>query len=93
MELECAEGARLGFSGKQVIHPAQLSVVHTTFQPNPERVRWAQALLKEVDSAGGTGTLVFQGQMIDEPTVLQARQLNAMAAAVDEKEMRNSKRL
>lgn len=33
---ECAEGAELGFRGKQAIHPVQLEEIHTAFSPSEE---------------------------------------------------------
>ncbi|CAI8022751.1 Citramalyl-CoA lyase, mitochondrial [Geodia barretti] len=39
------EGARMGFNGKQVIHPAQVPVVQEAFSPSEERVEWASRLI------------------------------------------------
>lgn len=36
LEEECGDGANLGFDGKQVIHPAQLDIVHRVFSPSEE---------------------------------------------------------
>lgn len=40
-------GASLGFTGKQIIHPSQVEIVHKSFLPSEERINWAQALIKE----------------------------------------------
>ncbi|XP_068533810.1 citramalyl-CoA lyase, mitochondrial isoform X3 [Anas acuta] len=39
------EGASMGFTGKQVIHPNQIAVVQEQFSPSPEKVKWAQELI------------------------------------------------
>lgn len=40
------EGAKMGFTGKQVIHPSQISIVQECFTPSPEKVEWATELIK-----------------------------------------------
>ncbi|XP_070435268.1 citramalyl-CoA lyase, mitochondrial isoform X3 [Equus przewalskii] len=39
------EGAAMGFTGKQVIHPNQIAVVHEQFSPSPEKIKWAEELI------------------------------------------------
>uniref|UniRef100_A0A8V0XPS2 Citramalyl-CoA lyase, mitochondrial n=1 Tax=Gallus gallus TaxID=9031 RepID=A0A8V0XPS2_CHICK len=39
------EGASMGFTGKQVIHPNQIAVVQEQFSPSPEKIKWAQELM------------------------------------------------
>lgn len=38
-------GARLGYTGKQVIHPGQIDVVQRAFLPSEEQVRWAREVV------------------------------------------------
>ena len=40
------EGARMGYTGKQVIHPNQVPIVRQAFSPSPERVKWATGLIE-----------------------------------------------
>lgn len=40
------EGARMGYTGKQVIHPDQVPIVRQAFSPSPERVKWATGLIE-----------------------------------------------
>ena len=40
------EGACMGYTGKQVIHPNQVPVVRQAFSPSPERVKWATGLIE-----------------------------------------------
>ena len=46
LKRQSEEGARMGFTGKQVIHPDQVPVVRQAFSPSPERVKWATGLIK-----------------------------------------------
>lgn len=38
-------GARLGYTGKQVIHPDQIDIVQKAFLPSPERQQWARGVI------------------------------------------------
>ena len=49
LRLHSEEGARIGFSGKQVIHPVHVPVVKSAFTPCPERVEWANALIESFE--------------------------------------------
>lgn len=40
------EGARMGFTGKQVIHPGQIATVQDAFAPSDAAVEWATELTK-----------------------------------------------
>jgi len=80
LERQSLEGARFGFTGKQVIHPAQIPVVQRAFAPSPERVDWARQLIAAFieHQAEGRGAFAFRGHMIDMPTVKQARNVLAL---------------
>jgi len=51
---ECRDGARLGYTGKQIVHPKQVAAAHAHFAPQPDRVQWAQAVVKAFNEAAGT---------------------------------------
>lgn len=38
-------GARMGYTGKQVIHPDQIDIVQDAFLPDLDKVHWARGLL------------------------------------------------
>lgn len=40
-------GANLGYTGKQVIHPAQVPVVQDAFLPSPDTVLYAARIIDE----------------------------------------------
>lgn len=71
------EGARIGFTGKQIIHPSQIEKVQTAFTPSDEKIQWAQNLLRAYDEyqEKGQGAFSFHGAMIDMPLVLQAKNI------------------
>jgi citrate lyase subunit beta/citryl-CoA lyase len=62
---------RLGFDGKWVLHPSQVTVVNDVFKPSPEvveRARRIVAALDEQAANGSGGALMLGDQMIDEAT-------------------------
>lgn len=77
LERQSIEGASFGFTGKQVIHPGQVSIVQAAFSPSQDRVTWATELLQafELHQQQGKGAFTFRGSMIDMPLVLQARNI------------------
>eukprot|EP00873_Tetraselmis_striata_P024209 jgi/Tetstr1/444473/TSEL_032354.t1 len=78
---EAADGSAMGFEGKQVIHPRQVPIVQAHFSPSEAVVAAAEELVAAFGAhqATGAGTFVFKGQMIDNPTMLQARNVLARA--------------
>lgn len=78
---ECTEGARMGFNGKQVIHPNQLPIANECFAPSKERIEWAEQIVTANmnHNASGKGAFQLNGQMIDAPTVKQAEVVLAKA--------------
>ncbi|KAJ8349950.1 hypothetical protein SKAU_G00250800 [Synaphobranchus kaupii] len=81
---QAREGALMGFTGKQIIHPNQIKAVQEEFSPSAERVQWAQELITafEEHQKLGKGAFAFRGTMIDMPSLKQAQNIVAMAAAV-----------
>ncbi|XP_051016957.1 citramalyl-CoA lyase, mitochondrial [Acomys russatus] len=81
------EGAAMGFTGKQVIHPNQISVVQEQFTPTLEKIQWAEELIaafKEHQHLG-KGAFTFRGIMIDMPLLKQAQNIVTLATSVKEK--------
>ena len=78
------EGSKLGFTGKQAIHPTQVPVIQKAFTPSEEKIEWASNLIKEFNKyqSEGKGTFVFEGQMIDRPLLLQAMNIVNIANAI-----------
>ncbi|XP_061482573.1 citramalyl-CoA lyase, mitochondrial isoform X2 [Rhineura floridana] len=81
------EGALMGFTGKQVIHPNQVAVVQEQFSPSPEKINWAEELVtafKEHQRVG-KGAFTFRGSMIDMPLLKQAQNIVTIATAIKKK--------
>jgi len=73
---EAAFGAQLGFSGKQVIHPNQVTTVQQAFTPDPAAVAHARRIIDSFEASlkEGKGAYALDGnKMIDMPLVKAAR--------------------
>lgn len=46
LKIQAEEGAKMGYTGKQVIHPDQVPIVQTAFSPTSEQVEWATGLIE-----------------------------------------------
>ena len=46
LKKQSLEGARMGYTGKQVIHPIQVPIVQDAFSPSQMKVDWATELIK-----------------------------------------------
>lgn len=78
-----ARAARaLGYTGKMVIHPAQIDPVHAVFAPSPQEVEHAHRVLSAFARAQslGEGIAVVDGAMVDRPVVLRAQRVLEIAA-------------
>ncbi|XP_034042593.1 citramalyl-CoA lyase, mitochondrial [Thalassophryne amazonica] len=84
---QAREGALMGFTGKQVIHPGQIQAVQEEFSPSPEKVQWAKELIAAFDQhqKEGKGAFTFHGSMIDLPSLKQAQNIVTLSSAVSEK--------
>lgn len=71
---ESEEGFEMGYTGKQIIHPAQIEPVQAAFSPRPEKIAWAHRITTafEEHERIGRGAFTYNDEMIDAPTVKQA---------------------
>ena len=74
---DCKTGRSLGYSGKSIIHPDQISVVHKSFYPNKTEILWAEKVCKVYSESTkkGKGATTVDGKMIDEVHFKQAQVL------------------
>ncbi|KAG8627586.1 hypothetical protein KVT40_005069 [Elsinoe batatas] len=77
LEAESLDGKRLGFNGKQCIHPSQVEIVQKVFAPSEEEVDWAVRVVIADEKADkqGRGAWTLDGKMIDVPVVGKAKAL------------------
>jgi citrate lyase subunit beta/citryl-CoA lyase len=69
---------RLGFGGRAVIHPAQITTVHEIFTPTPDDIARAADTLRRFEAALTAGSGVARdarGAMIDEAVARSCRRL------------------
>jgi citrate lyase beta subunit len=80
---EAAFGAQLGYTGKQVIHPAQVGPAQEAFTPDDEAIAKARRLVEAFEShqKEGRGAFGLDGQMIDMPLVKSAQNVLERAKA------------
>ncbi|KAI0926889.1 hypothetical protein AcV5_007566 [Taiwanofungus camphoratus] len=87
---ECEDGRRLGFNGKQAIHPSQVAIIQSTFVPNEKEILRAARILHRMkmahDSQKGAIGLELEGggkEMIDAPMIKQAENVIRIAKSAD----------
>ncbi|NDB32939.1 MAG: CoA ester lyase [Nitrososphaeria archaeon] len=74
---DCMIGKSLGYSGKSIIHPDQITPAHELFAPNKSEIEWATKVCSVYESSSqkGKGATVVDGKMIDEVHYKQAKTL------------------
>jgi len=87
---ECADGRRLGFTGKQAIHPSQISVIQRTYVPTEQEILRAAKIVSRMTQAHAAQKGAFSldlgdekgsKEMIDAPMLKQAEKTIEMARA------------
>jgi citrate lyase beta subunit len=83
LRLESEFGARLGFTGKQIIHPAQVGPVQMAFTPDAEAIAYARRIVEtfEASQTKGAGAYALDGKMIDRPLLKNAQKVLDRARA------------
>jgi citrate lyase beta subunit len=83
LRLEAQQGARLGFSGKQIIHPNQVAPVQEAFTPSAEAIEYAQRVVEAFTTSQkeGRGAFALDGKMIDMPLLKNAQKVLDRAKA------------
>lgn len=78
LRAEAEDAAASGFAGSMCIHPSQVPVIRAAFMPSADAMSWATSVLER--AAATPGVFMFEGRMIDEPLLRQARSI--LAASV-----------
>jgi len=87
LKQESNQARSFGFTGKSVIHPAQIDLVNRLFSPKPatiEEARRVVAAMREAEEAG-SGVATLDGKMVEALHARAAEHHLAMAAAVAER--------
>ena len=74
---------RLGFTGKCMVNPRQIDVIHEVFAPKQEEVDYVLEVMDAIKRARemGTGVISLKGKMIDRPIVVRAARVINTARA------------
>jgi citrate lyase subunit beta-like protein len=80
---EAEFGARLGYAGKQIIHPAQVEPVQSAFTPGADAIAHARRIVEtfEASQKEGKGAFALDGKMIDMPLLKNAQKVLERAKA------------
>lgn len=83
-EVEARQGREMGFDGKTLIHPSQVEPANTVFAPSADDVERAQGLIETFEEAqsAGKGVVTFNGKMVEELHVRDARRILAFHEAL-----------
>ena len=73
---EALDAVNSGFDAKALIHPKHVQVVRDSYRPSEKAAAWAQGVLAEA-AKNHAGAWTYEGKMIDEPLLQQARNIAA----------------
>jgi len=73
LRLEASDASVSGFDATACIHPSQAAVIRAAYAASVEEVAWAKRVLAEAEHQ--PGVFQFEGKMIDEPVLRQARKM------------------
>ncbi|TRM94504.1 CoA ester lyase, partial [Sulfolobus sp. A20-N-G8] len=64
---ECEEARKLGYVGKQVIHPSQVEIANQVFSPSKEEIEWARRVIEAYEKAKkeGRGAIRLDDKLVD----------------------------
>ena len=79
--------ARMGFSGKQLIHPDHIAIINEAFSPGPTEVEAAERMVAAFAASGG-GAVLVDGKMADPPHLKRAQKILARAQRIKQGETR-----
>lgn len=77
LEQDCTIGRNLGYVGKSIIHPNQISIAHRIFHPTKDEIDWAEKVCQAYleSTKKNKGATVVEGKMIDEVHFKRAKTL------------------
>ena len=81
---ECVQGFEMGFDGKTLIHPGQVEICNDVWAPSADDVENARCLIAAFDEglAAGKGVVTYNGRMIENLHVENAKRVLAVADAI-----------
>jgi len=78
---ETEYGKQIGFTGKAVINPRQIDIIHDVYMPTEEEIRKAYRIMKEFkkNKKVGIGVFAIDGKMVDAPVMTRAAHVLELA--------------
>ena len=88
IERACAQGARWGFDGKTLIHPAQIEPANRAFAPSPEAVARAERIVAAfaLPEHEALGAIRIEGEMVERLHLAEAERLIKLDRAVQSRQ-------
>jgi len=85
LKLSCIQGRDMGFDGKTLIHPSQISLANEIFGPSPQEVDEAKQKINAYEAAisSGAGIAVLNGKLVEELHIQDAKRILALAHAIE----------
>lgn len=83
-DAEARQGREMGFDGKTLIHPSQVEPANLAFSPSEEDVTRASEMIETFDEAkaAGKGVVTYNGKMVEELHIRDARRILAFHEAL-----------
>ena len=87
LDHECAQGRRLGFDGKTLIHPDQVATANRVFAPGADEVLWSRKIIAAfgLPENRGKGVITLEGRMVELLHAETARRTVAIADAISKR--------
>jgi citrate lyase subunit beta/citryl-CoA lyase len=82
-EVQCRQGAGLGFDGKSLIHPSQIEAANRQFSPTSERIAWARRVIAAFEAEPKAGVLAVDGRMTERLHLAEALRIAELALRAD----------
>ena len=81
---ECVQGFEMGFDGKTRIHPGQVEICNDVWAPSADDVEHARGMIAAFEEgiAAGKGVVTYNGRMIENLHVENAKRVLAVADAI-----------
>jgi len=78
-------GRQLGFQGKLVIHPDQITVIHEAFTPTEREIAEARTIAAAFQEAlkAGSASIQVNGKLVDYPVAIRARRMLEQAGILE----------
>ncbi len=72
---------KIGFTGKAVINPRQIEIIHDVYQPSEKEIRKSLKIYKAFlqNKKAGIGVFAVDGKMVDKPVMKRAEHILLLA--------------